>query len=540
MPSSLVLTRLLTKPLSMQFMPETAPSPFMNYMKNSSTMNCHWYKHLLAPIFINQPLPLQPTNAHHPSNGTLALPIIHLDCYQRPPRTAIPPTTSLNKFPQINLPPLSRPSSNHTPQVNLMHLPTSQSSDWLFDSGASHHITNDLNALSLHSPYDGTDDLVIGDGSCLTIAHVGSLLIPISNTKFHLTNVLCVLHISRNIISISRLCLDNHILIQFYSFHFFIKNFKIQQTLLHGIASRGIYELRSNSHPFAFNSHKSAPWHHWLGHPHFHIIQLLSSYGPAISSIKDHCNSCSINKIHKLPFHTTSITSSSPLELIFSDFWSSPVESIDGFKYYIIFVDHYTKYTWLYPLKHKSDSLITVTHFQRLVETYFQTKINSFFFSDNGGEYIKLASHFAYYGITHLTFISIIFSSSFVLSLSIYSPSSPPIPFFSFSLFLSFILHFCFPTSLLLSVLENSRRWFLLCWWPRRSRRLTTFSDLPQYVDCGDCSCVYEFWGAYFCRVMFEETISGVLWSFGFERPRTKLKNKIGDLNVRQKYFIAL
>ncbi|KAK1407993.1 hypothetical protein QVD17_39622 [Tagetes erecta] len=37
-------------------------------------------------------------------------------------------------------------------------------SSWLFDSGASHHITNDLQALSLHAPYDGTEELIIGDG----------------------------------------------------------------------------------------------------------------------------------------------------------------------------------------------------------------------------------------------------------------------------------------------------------------------------------------------------------------------------------------
>ncbi|KAL4591550.1 hypothetical protein LXL04_004519 [Taraxacum kok-saghyz] len=109
-------------------------------------------------------------------------------------------------YPTVTLPSLPRPPSSTTsPQAHMMHLPTSSSSDWLFDSGVSHHITNDLNALSLHSPYDGTDDLVIGDGSCLTITHVGYLLLPLSTTKFHLTNVLCVPHISRNIISISRL-----------------------------------------------------------------------------------------------------------------------------------------------------------------------------------------------------------------------------------------------------------------------------------------------------------------------------------------------
>ena len=56
------------------------------------------------------------------------------------------------------------------------------------------------------------------------------------------------------------------------------------------------------------------------------------------------CNSYNINKIHKLPFDKSSITSFSPLDLTFFDVWSSPVSSTDGYKYYVIFVDHYNKY----------------------------------------------------------------------------------------------------------------------------------------------------------------------------------------------------
>ncbi|KAL4554102.1 hypothetical protein LXL04_039780 [Taraxacum kok-saghyz] len=78
------------------------------------------------------------------------------------------------------------------------------------------------------------------------------------------------------------------------------------------------------------------------------------------------------------------------------------VLSIDEYKYYIIFVDHFTKYTWLYPLKHKSDSLNTFIRFQKLVENFFQLKIKQLF-SDNGGEYVKMSSHLSSCGISHLT-----------------------------------------------------------------------------------------------------------------------------------------
>ena len=68
------------------------------------------------------------------------------------------------------------------------------------------------------------------------------------------------------------------------------------------------------------------------------------------------CNSCQINKSHKLPFNISTLTSNAPLDLNFSHVWTSPILSYDNFKYYIIFVDSYTKYISLYPIKQKSDS----------------------------------------------------------------------------------------------------------------------------------------------------------------------------------------
>ncbi|KAL0759898.1 hypothetical protein Bca101_076048 [Brassica carinata] len=47
------------------------------------------------------------------------------------------------------------------------------SSTWLLDSGASHHMTSDLANLSLHAPYNGGDDVILGDGSGLHISHTG-------------------------------------------------------------------------------------------------------------------------------------------------------------------------------------------------------------------------------------------------------------------------------------------------------------------------------------------------------------------------------
>lgn len=71
--------------------------------------------------------------------------------------------------------------------------------------------------------------------------------------------------------------------------------------------------------------------------------------------------------------------STKPLELIHSDVWGpAPILSHFGFSYYLIFIDDFSKYTWLFPLKQKSDVLSIFAEFHIKVEKQFSEKILSF------------------------------------------------------------------------------------------------------------------------------------------------------------------
>ena len=147
-------------------------------------------------------------------------------------------------------------------------------------------------------------------------------------------------------------------------------------------------------------------WHTCLDNSSLHIFRKYLSV-LNISFPDDHlcsfsCTSCNINKSHKLPFAKSSITSFSLFDVIFSDVWTSTVSSSDGFHYYVIFVDHYTKYIWLYPLCQKSDVHSTFVTFKKLVENYFTTTIKTLY-TDNEGEFLTLRSFLPTHGITHLT-----------------------------------------------------------------------------------------------------------------------------------------
>jgi hypothetical protein len=96
--------------------------------------------------------------------------------------------------------------------------------EWIVDSDASHHVTNDINSLSSFLPYDGMVALHIGNDTDMAIHHIGSLSFTISNFTFPLQDILYVPTFTTNLLCLSKLIIDNSILIEFTSSSCFIKD----------------------------------------------------------------------------------------------------------------------------------------------------------------------------------------------------------------------------------------------------------------------------------------------------------------------------
>ncbi|WVZ53456.1 hypothetical protein U9M48_004396 [Paspalum notatum var. saurae] len=69
------------------------------------------------------------------------------------------------------------------------------------------------------------------------------------------------------------------------------------------------------------------------------------------------CDACQQAKSHQLPYHKSTSISSHPLELIFSDVWGPAPDSVGKYKYYVSFVYDFSKFTWIYLLKFKSEDI---------------------------------------------------------------------------------------------------------------------------------------------------------------------------------------
>ena len=93
--------------------------------------------------------------------------------------------------------------------------------------------------------------------------------------------------------------------------------------------------------------------------------------------------------MHRFHLNKTPLGSSSILELVHSDVWGpSPLTSLLSFNYYVIFVDNYSRFTWLFLLKHKNEVPSVFKHFKSMVETQFNSKFK-ILRTDNGSEYIN-------------------------------------------------------------------------------------------------------------------------------------------------------
>ncbi|PNX87673.1 retrovirus-related Pol polyprotein from transposon TNT 1-94, partial [Trifolium pratense] len=72
---------------------------------------------------------------------------------------------SLFKKQHPGVPPPPRASPNHSDQAQAYTVSAGPSqTDFLVDSGATHHVTNDLANLALHHPYTGPDSLFMDNG----------------------------------------------------------------------------------------------------------------------------------------------------------------------------------------------------------------------------------------------------------------------------------------------------------------------------------------------------------------------------------------
>eukprot|EP00253_Pinus_taeda_P008514 PITA_08514 len=136
-------------------------------------------------------------------------------------------------------------------------------------------------------------------------------------------------------------------------------------------------------------------WHLRFGHLNFGGLNLLSRKRmvkglPLIEKPDSLCEGCILGKQHRESFPSgKSIRGKAPLEIIHSDL-CGPMQaaSLAGNQYFLTFIDDFTRKTWIYFLKNKSEVFEKFRNFKALVENQSGLHIKVLR-TDRGGEYIS-------------------------------------------------------------------------------------------------------------------------------------------------------
>ena len=131
-------------------------------------------------------------------------------------------------------------------------------------------------------------------------------------------------------------------------------------------------------------------WHSRLGHVSASRLKYLASTG-ALGKLQtcyiSDCCGCKLAKLPALPFSKSVSVSYAPFDLVHSDVWGpSPVLTKGGSRYYVSFIDDYTRYCWVYLMKNRSEFFDIYHIFRAMVKTQHNSVIKCFR-CDLGGEY---------------------------------------------------------------------------------------------------------------------------------------------------------
>ena len=289
---------------------------------------------------------------------------------------------------------------------------------WYIDSGATQHFSPNK---ELFTDFETIDNykVNIANGSTVDVVGKGKIILNIiHNNKprtITITNVQYAPKMSFNLLSVSQLN-ENGAEIVFKTNKCLI--YKNNQLIVEIEKQNNSYQINGtvdsiteNIATYANKSVDLKQWHLRLGHSG--IDQLKATITKNNSINKNilnfnsdwNCKTCYKGKLSVKPIVGNLVKANKPLEIIYSDVCGPiQVNSIDGFRYYVSFIDDFTRMSIVMLIKTKSDISTAFQEYVNLVQNQLKFKIKTLH-SDNGTEYTSKSFQeiLKYHGIIHST-----------------------------------------------------------------------------------------------------------------------------------------
>ncbi|PKA46730.1 Retrovirus-related Pol polyprotein from transposon TNT 1-94 [Apostasia shenzhenica] len=270
---------------------------------------------------------------------------------------------------------------------------------WFLDSGCSNHMTGNK---SLFCNIDESIKLEVrlGDDKKVCIQGKGTIAVKEkSGTKRLIHNVYYVPGLAHNLLSVGQLIQRGYSVI-FDAGICEIKNKSSNSSLLKiQMAENRMFPIKLSCFDScalaAYTKDDSLIWHLRYGHLHFNGMKLLNDnsmvFGlPSITCSNNVCEGCVYGKQHRLPFPIgKSWRARRPLELVHADV-CGPMRtpSMNNSRYFILFIDDFSRMSWVFFLVHKSDALDKFIEFRAFAEKECGYPIKVLR-TDRGGEFLS-------------------------------------------------------------------------------------------------------------------------------------------------------
>jgi hypothetical protein len=265
--------------------------------------------------------------------------------------------------------------------------------EWVLDTGATRHICATKELFQEFEEATDGDIVYMGNSATAGVCGKGKILLKLTSGKtLALSNVLFVPSMRRNLVSGAllnkaglKIVLESDKIVITKNGDFVGKGY-----LNGGLFVLNTIEMNNNASGSIYIVESIDVWHDRLGHLNFASIKRLRTMDllPHVSERNtSKCPICVEAKHTRKPFKTVSNRHTELLELIHSDLadFKSTV-SRGGKKYYITFVDDYSRYTSIFLLKSKSETEAAFLIYKAEVEKQLDRYIKRLR-SDRGGEY---------------------------------------------------------------------------------------------------------------------------------------------------------
>lgn len=282
--------------------------------------------------------------------------------------------------------------------------------DWYIDSGASMHLVANEEWIENIKQHE-KKDICVASGERLQILCSGDVTIITKTDQCEfevpVKDVLCVPGLTTNLLSVSQLIKSGNN-VQFTSDGCEVYNVN-HELVATAVLINGVYKLRVPDSIVVNFTVPGSTWHRRLGHVNSKYLNKMTSavegmnLKEKVDLDKSSCTICCEGKQCRLPFTKEGSRSKELLQLIHTDI-CGPMEheSLAGSRYFILFIDDYSRMTFVYFIKHKNEALRCFAEFKAKVEKQTNKNILTLR-SDNGCEYCnkEFDSYLKKEGITH-------------------------------------------------------------------------------------------------------------------------------------------